>query len=88
MGATDEHSESQSDKAEEIRLKVQTFGKWCWSLRRTRGTYLLDDDAARRYAKRLVRAQLVQGPQWSIEVITVIAGSTMPRPSISAAQAA
>jgi Domain of unknown function (DUF6894) len=35
-----------------------------------RGTYLPDDDAARRYAKQLVRAQLVQGPQWSIEVIT------------------
>jgi hypothetical protein len=33
-----------------------------------RGTYLPDDDAARRYAKQLVRAQLVQGPQWSIEV--------------------
>jgi hypothetical protein len=35
-----------------------------------RGTYLPDDDAARRYADQLVRAQLVQGPQWSIEVIT------------------
>ena len=36
----------------------------------SRGTYLPDDDAARRYAKQLVRAQLVEGPQWSIEVIT------------------
>ena len=36
----------------------------------SRGTYLPDDEAARRYAKQLVRAQLVEGPQWSIEVIT------------------
>ena len=35
-----------------------------------RGTYLPDDDAARRYAEQLVRGQLVQDPQWSIEVIT------------------
>ena len=34
-----------------------------------RGTYLSDDDAARRYAEQLVRGQLVRG-QWSIEVIT------------------
>jgi hypothetical protein len=35
-----------------------------------RGTYLSDDDAARRYAEQLVRGQLVQGLKWSIEVIT------------------
>ena len=35
-----------------------------------RGTYLPDDDAARRYAEQLVRGQLVQGLKWSIEVIT------------------
>jgi hypothetical protein len=34
-----------------------------------RGTYLPNDDAARRYAEQLVRGQLVRG-QWSIEVIT------------------
>jgi hypothetical protein len=33
-----------------------------------RGTYLPDDDAARRYAEQLVRGQLVQDFQWSIEV--------------------
>lgn len=35
-----------------------------------RGMYLPDNNAARRHAQQLVRAQLVQGPQWSIEVIT------------------
>ena len=35
-----------------------------------RGTYLPDDVAARRYAEQLVRGQLVQDLQWSIEVIT------------------
>ena len=34
------------------------------------GTYLPDDVAARRYAEQLVRGQLVQDLQWSIEVIT------------------
>jgi hypothetical protein len=34
-----------------------------------RGTYLADDEAARRYAEQLVRGQLVRD-QWSIEVIT------------------
>jgi hypothetical protein len=34
-----------------------------------RGTYLPDDDAARRYAKQLVRGQLVQDLKWSIEVV-------------------
>jgi hypothetical protein len=34
-----------------------------------RGTHLPDDDAARRYAEQLVRAQ-VRGLTWSIEVIT------------------
>ena len=34
-----------------------------------RGTYLPDDDAARRYAEQLVRGQ-VRGLTWSIEVIT------------------
>jgi hypothetical protein len=33
------------------------------------GTYLPDDDAARRYAEQLVRGQLIQELQCSIEVI-------------------
>jgi hypothetical protein len=35
-----------------------------------RGTYLPDDDAARRHGEQLVRRQLVQGLKWSVEVIS------------------
>ena len=35
-----------------------------------RGTHLPDDDAARRHADQLVRGQLAQGLQWSVEVIS------------------
>jgi len=35
-----------------------------------RGTYLPDDDAARRHAEQLARGQLVHGLKWSIEVIS------------------
>jgi uncharacterized protein DUF6894 len=35
-----------------------------------RGTYLPDDEAARRHAEQLARGQLVQGLKWSIEVIS------------------
>jgi hypothetical protein len=35
-----------------------------------RGTYLPDDNAARRYAQGLARSQSAQGLQWSIEVIS------------------
>jgi hypothetical protein len=35
-----------------------------------RGTYLPDDDAARRHAEQLMRGQQVQGFKWSIEVIS------------------
>jgi hypothetical protein len=35
-----------------------------------RGTYLPDDNAARRYAEGLARGQSAQGLQWSIEVIS------------------
>ena len=35
-----------------------------------RGTYLPDDDAARRHAEQLMRGLQVQGLNWSIEVIS------------------
>jgi hypothetical protein len=35
-----------------------------------RGTYLPDDDAARRHAEGLARGQSSRGLKWSIEVIS------------------
>jgi hypothetical protein len=35
-----------------------------------RGTYLPDDNAARRHAEQLARGQSAQGLEWSIEVIS------------------